>query len=526
MKFIQGEDRRQAALFPQSLDSFIDENNQVRVIDTFVNSLDLEGFGFRVNYSENGRPAYHPSVLLKLFIYGYMNRTRSSRQLEKECHRNIEVMWLMNKLSPDHNTISNFRRDNPDAIKGVFKATVSLATHYKLIGGKLIAGDSSKFRSQNSKKNNYNEKKIKRHIEHIENKLEQYNNELEEADGDQEKQDIEKKIEDCNERKTNYNQMREQLEQSGEKQLSTSDPDSRNITIRNNIIEVCYSVQSTVDAKYCIPIDFEVTNQNDSRAMASIVERATRILHHRKFRALFDKGYHNGAGLKKCEELGVFTIVAPPNRSTATKAQHPDYYFKNFVYRTKTDSYTCPQNQSLTSTGNWYKTQTGVRFKQYKSKSCRTCKAKELCTRAKYGRVIHRSEYEAYYQTNRKRAKAHHELYKRRQAIVEHPFGTMKRQWGFDHILTKRGIKRASADVGLIYIAYNLKRIIARIGGELLKSKFLKTDLLNLLINDLYKSKMSFVNQLNKVVNKKHIILYKALKRLILSQKSRLVLGY
>lgn len=278
MKFLLGEDRQQAALFPLSIDNFVKENNEVRIIDAFVNSLDLRAFGFRIDYTENGRPAYHPADLLKLFIYGYMNRTRSSRQLEKECHRNIEVMWLMKKLSPDHNTISNFRKDNPTAIRAVFKATVSLATNYKLIGGQLIAGDSSKFRAQNSKKNNYNEKKIKRHIEHIDNKLEQYSKELAEADGDQEKEVIEQKIEDCNKRKDNYNQMSEELEQSGENQLSTSDPDSRNITIRNNIIEVCYSVQSTVDAKHCIPIDFDVTNQNDSRAMAPIVERASRCV--------------------------------------------------------------------------------------------------------------------------------------------------------------------------------------------------------------------------------------------------------
>ena len=401
-----------------------------------------------------------------------------------------------------------------------------MATNYKLIGGKLIAGDSSKFRAQNSKKNNYNEKKIKRHIEHIDGKLEQYKKELSEADGDQEKQPIDQKIEDCNRRKTNYNQMSKQLEQSGERQLSTSDPDSRNITIRNNIIEVCYSVQSTVDAKYCIPIDFEVTNQNDSRAMASIVERASMILKHNTYTALFDKGYHNGAGLQRCRELGVYTIVAPPNRSAPNKPQHPDYEFKHFKYNNETDRYVCPENHSMTSTGTWYKTPSGVEFKQYKSKACRNCKAKALCTKAKYGRIIHRSIHEELYQINRKRSAENRALYKRRQAIVEHPFGTMKRQWGFDHILTKRGIKRASADVGLIYIAYNLKRIMTIIGLKTLRSKLQLTDLLSSLKYRFLNCKINVVKLFNKINNKKHILQNNALKRLIFSRKLRLVRGY
>ena len=155
MKFIQGQDRTQIHIFPLSLDATIDADNEVRTIDLFVNSLQLKGFGFRVDFPENGRPAYHPSDILKLYIYGYMNKIRSSRDLEKECKRNIEVMWLLNSLQPDHNTISNFRRDNPDAIKKVFRATVQMAKHFKLIGGRLLAGDSSKFRAQNSKKPSY-----------------------------------------------------------------------------------------------------------------------------------------------------------------------------------------------------------------------------------------------------------------------------------------------------------------------------------------------------------------------------------
>ena len=184
MKFIKGQDRTQTHLFPVSLDQSIDSQNEVRLIDLFVDSLPLENFGFDKLFVENGRPAYHPSYLLKLYIYGYLNKVRSSRDLEKECKRNIEVMWLLKTLQPDHNTISNFRRDNPKAIKKVFRSTVEIAKYFELIGGKLIAGDGTKFRAQNSKKNNFNQKKIDRHINYIDEKLQDYSEALSVADGD------------------------------------------------------------------------------------------------------------------------------------------------------------------------------------------------------------------------------------------------------------------------------------------------------------------------------------------------------
>lgn len=193
MKYIKGQNRTQAYLFPLSLDDSIDQNNEVRLIDMFVASLNLSEYGFKITYVENGRSAYHPADMLKLYIYGYLNKVRSSRDLEKECKRNIEVMWLINNLTPDHNTISNFRRDNPKAIKKVFRETVRIARHFNLIGGTLIAGDSTKFRAQNSKKNNFNQKKIDRHLEYIENKLEEYNRTLSENDGDS-KEPVEKEI--------------------------------------------------------------------------------------------------------------------------------------------------------------------------------------------------------------------------------------------------------------------------------------------------------------------------------------------
>ena len=262
IKFIQGQNRQQIILFPVSLDDAVGPENEARLIDVFVDSLKLDGFGFKTCFIENGRPAYHPADLLKLYIYGYLNRVRSSRQLEKECKRNIEVMWLLKSLSPDHNTISNFRRDNPKAIKKVFRETVKIAQYFNLTGGTLIAGDSTKLRAQNSKKNNFNQKKIDRHLEYIENKLSEYEKALAENDGD--KEEIKKEIDKQNQRRDGYKEIEKQLKETGQVQVSTSGPESRQMITRNNITEVAYNVQTTLDAKHNLPIDFDVTNTNDA----------------------------------------------------------------------------------------------------------------------------------------------------------------------------------------------------------------------------------------------------------------------
>jgi transposase len=272
MKYIKGQNRSQTYLFPVSLDHAVNEDNEVRMIDVFVDSLVLEDFGFQIDHGENGRPAYHPGDLLKLFIYGYMNKIRSSRSLEKESKRNIEVMWLLGNLHPDHNTISNFRRDNPKAIKKVFRETVKIANYFNLIGGTLIAGDSTKLRAQNSKKNNFNQKKIARHLNYIENKLQEYNEALAQSDGDNKAQ-IEKEIEKHKQRADGYREIENQLKESGESQVSTSDPDSRQMIIRNNITEVAYNVQTSVDAKYNLLIDYKVTNCNDVKAMGNMLRQ-------------------------------------------------------------------------------------------------------------------------------------------------------------------------------------------------------------------------------------------------------------
>jgi transposase len=462
MKYIIGQNREQMTIFPVSLDSSVSEDNEVRLIDAFVDGLPLEEYGFRLDYGENGRPAYHPSDMLKLYLYGYMNKIRTSRDLEKECNRNIEVIWLLKGLKPDHNTISNFRMDNPEAISKVFQATVTIAKHFKLIGGRLLAGDGTKFRAQNSKKNNYNQKKIDRHIAYIDKNLKEYNDILDSEDGD--KETAKKAIAKHEERKEEYQKLEQQLKETGQEQISTSDPESRQLPIRNGITEVSYNTQVTTDSDYNMPIDYEVTNTNDIKAAARMVEKSTKIVNSTDFTMLYDKGYHAGSEIKKIQDMGVDLMIAVPKVSS--NAPDSNYNLANFIYNKEQDYYICPQQQVLNTNGTWYTKNRGdhrdtIQVKQYKTKACKSCPVLNKCTKSvKNGRIIERSEYAENIERNRENVENNQHLYRRRQSIVEHPFGTIKRQWGFSYILTKKGIDRASADVGFMFIAYNLRRLI------------------------------------------------------------------
>jgi hypothetical protein len=335
---------------------------------------------------------------------------------------------------------------------------------FDLIGGKLIAGDSTKLRAQNSKKNNYNPKKIERHLAYIDAKLNEYNEALKSAD-EENKVIIENQIEKHTGRKEFYNNLTEQLEQTGEVQVSTSDPDSRQLITRNNITEVGYNVQSTVDAKHCLPIDYKVTNENDSKALGGMLRRTKVILGHTDFTGLYDKGYHTGSELKTACTMGINPLVAIPGVSSF--APDPRYNYDQFIYDENKDKYTCPRGRKLTTNGNWYKRTTArstYKVKHYKTNKCQTCPARELCTSAANGRVIERSEYAPYIEQNKRNIEANPTIYKKRQAIVEHPYGVIKRQWGFYYIMTKKSIKRASADVGFMFTAFNLRRLMNIIG--------------------------------------------------------------
>lgn len=517
MKFITGKDRTQIPLFASSIDEAISADNEVRLIDLFVDSLQLKSFGFAFDFIENGRPAYHPADLLKIYIYGYMNRIRSSRQLEKECYRNIEMMWLLKGLAPDHNTISNFRKDNPKSIRRVFQATVSIAKNFDLIGGKLLAGDGTKLRAQNSKKNNFTHSKIERHIAYIDTKLDEYdrvlaNNEQEDSSDKKEnikRKDIDSKINKHKENKAKYESFKRQLDQTGEVQISTSDPESRQMITRNNITEVAYNIQSTVDAKHNIPIDFKVTNQNDSKAMGGMVRRAKTILQHTNFTAIYDKGYHTGTEFEYAKKQGVEVIVAIPD--VASHAPDISFDIEHFQYNKEDDHYICPEGQLIPTNGRWYNKQNGktvIRVKHYKTKTCLTCQSFAKCTKNKDGRLIERSQYADVIFENKKRMEANLETYRKRQAIVEHPFGVIKRQWDFYYIMTKKSMKSASADVGLIFTSYNLRRIFNLLDKNELKKYLKMLGFLFLILSSHFKAirRLFYINKLPSKINKRSIL--------------------
>jgi hypothetical protein len=390
-------------------------------------------------------------------------------------------MWLMKQLAPDHNTISNFRRDNDKAIRKVFRHTVSIAQQFHLIGGKLIARNSNKLMAQNSKKNNFNEGKIEQHLEYIENRLNEYYKALEEADEDN-KIIIAAEIQKHGNRKDFYNNLSIELEQNGDTQISTADPDSRQLITRNNITEVAYNVQTAVDAKHYLPIDYKVTNENDSKAMGGMLRRAKCILQTNQFTALYDKGYHRGSEIKKGLEMDIDFMVAITG--VGSFAPDENYNVDKFICNSDKDTYPCLQQQTLTTNGSWYQKskQRYIYFvKHYKTCACSDCPALAQCTKNKKGRLLERSEYQPYIDQNRKNIEANISNDKKRQSIVEHPYGIIKLQWGFYYITTKKGIKRASADVGLMFVAYNLRRLMNIIGKDLL-TKFL-AELLLLFLN-------------------------------------------
>ena len=261
-----------------------------------------------------------------------------------------------------------------------------------------------------------------------------------------------------------------QIKENGKPQVSTSDPESRQMITRNNITEVAYNIQTSVDAKHNIPFDYVVTNTNDSKAMGDMLKRATHILNTNTFTALYDKGYHTGSEFDTADGLGVNVMVAIPAIPKSSQAPDPSYNIENFTYNAEHNTYTCPQGHTLTTNGTWHKTSNGSTFQQFKTPMCNGCKVREKCTRsAKNGKIVQRRKYAHNITANKERIENNKETYKRRQAIVEHPYGTIKRQWGFSYIMTKKYIKRANADVGLIMTAYNLRRIINILGTGVIK---------------------------------------------------------
>ena len=467
-----GSDRNQLLLLPPTLDEYIGEDNPVKVIDVFVNSLDLKKTGFKNSIPlEKGCPPYNPGDLLKLYLYGYLNRIRSSRKLEKECTRNIEVIWLLNQLRPRYRTIAYFRSHNLKAIKSVFRQFVVMMKKWDLIAGDLLAVDGSKFRAVNSKKNNFNQQKIERHLNLIDQKVEEYLKELDENDNIEQgerKLKVNECLQQLEQRRQKYLDLESQLRETGQEQVSTTDPDARQLIIRGDIAEVSYNAQTTIDSKHNLVIDTKVINTSDRKILSTMGLQAKEILNKDSFELLADKGYHNGEELQKCDLLNIKTYVAPQENISGNKIPTPEYQGDKFRYNSQDDCYTCPEGETLRSNGRWYKKyyRTHITMvKQYKTKACRECPRRSLCTSSpiERGRLIERSQYQDSVDANNLRVRNEKEKYRLRQTMTEHPFGVVKRQWGYDHIMMK-GLQKTDSEISLIFLCYNLKRVMNILG--------------------------------------------------------------
>lgn len=466
MDHIQGHDREQIQMI--SLDQMVEKESLVRIIDAFVDMLELEKFGF--NYfklNKEGRPPFHPATMMKVYLYGYQNSIRSSRKLEKACKTNIEMMWLVREQRPNFKTIANFRKDNSKAFKEVFRYFVAMLKEWKLVDGKTIAIDSFKIRAQNSLKNNFNERKVKRHIEYIDHKIAEYEQALDlEFD-----QAVKDKLQHNKKKKENYQAISQKLTEISDGQISTTDADARAVMFQRNSVKVGYNVQAVSDAKNKLLIAADTGDVNDSKALAVMVEKAGENIgkaENETMNVLADKGYHSGRELQASEKLGATTFVSP--KQSSSSKTNPDFAVGSFNYDKEHDTYTCPAGETMHTNGKWYRKESKIKqgrksyqVKQYKTKACQQCPLKSQCTINKRGRVIERSQYQQYVDRNNNRVNNNPDYYRQRQQIIEHQFGTIKRHWHFDYTLTK-GKEKVLGEVYLIFTCYNLKRLVSVLG--------------------------------------------------------------
>jgi transposase len=465
----QGTDRNQMFMF--CLESAIASDSFVRVVDAFVDAIDLKSFGFsHVDCQEEGRPPYHPSALLKLYLYGYRYGIRTSRKLEREAQTNMEAMWLLTGLRPRYKTISDFRKNHSRAFREVFRRFVCLLKEWNLVEGETVAIDSFKIRGSNSLKNNFNEKKLKQHLAYIDAQISEYEAQLDAADKIEDKKAIEDKIKERKEKQVKYNGIKEELEQNGEEQISLTDPDSRAVILQRNIVNVGYNVQASSDSKHKFLTEYSTGSVNDSHALAEIAIATKELLDVKQITVLADKGYHTGSEMSKCKQHNITTFVSPKAPSTKDIGLYP---VTSFTYDPEKDVYICPQGHPMTTNNTWHyhsdkrKGKPGAyRFRRYNTKVCKTCASRNLCTQSKNnGRYIDRSEYADIVEENMIRVQNNADYYRLRQQITEHMFGTLKRQRGFTFTLM-RGKEKVLGEVGLMFIGYNLSRCISVIGAE------------------------------------------------------------
>jgi transposase len=477
---VNGTHRDQTVLFPNTIDQYVEKENPIRFIDAFVDSLNQEKLGFKHSIpADTGRPSYNPSDLLKLYLYGYLNQVRSSRKLEKECHRNVEVMWLMKKLAPDHKTIADFRKENVDCIKGVFKEFVYLCRSLDLYGAQLVAIDGTKFKAVNSRSNNLNEKAVALRLKKTEEKIAEYLKEMDQNDTADSPEDesikideLKEKISKLEEEKQRYEQIQNQMKATGQREVSLVDPDSRLMRVDSQRLEVGYNIQTSVDAKRHLIVDFDVINNStDHHQLVKDAMAAKQMLDVDQLDVVSDKGFYVEKDLRDCEAEGLRVFMPIPavvNPHMRFGVPEPEFYTDLFAYDSVRDVYTCPAGWEM---GFWKRSSKGkdVGGRLYRTRSCFFCSLRERCTRNKRGRIIYRSEYEG--SVERLRARLESSEGKRnlrlRRMLVEHPFGTMKRAFNQGYLLLK-GLRKVKGEVGFTMLAYNMRRAINILGVGLL----------------------------------------------------------
>jgi transposase len=462
-----GLDRSQTLLFPERLEDYVAANNPVRFLDAFVGSLDLHALGFaRAQCAVTGRPPYDPAALLKLYLYGYLHRIRSSRLLEAECLRNVEVIWLLGKLAPDFKTIADFRKDNLKPLRAVNRQFTALCRKLGLFGGELLAIDGSKFGAVNARDQNFNAAKLEDLIGRADARLAEYFKQLDDADTAEpapvalDKTQLAGKIAALQEKQEWHKELLAQLDEE-QKQISVTDPDTRKMPTAHGTI-VGYNAQVAVDAKHKLIAADDVTNQvTDFKQLANVAIAAKVNLEVKQAEVLADAGYYNAAEVDRCTEAGITPYL--PKADTSANTARGLYGKSRFRYDERKDVYVCPAGAELTYRFHTY--ELGRELRYYRASGCKGCALKKQCTRNKANRTITREENEGLMEAMAARMKLQPEKFKLRKTLAEHPFGTIKRWFGYTHFLLK-GLMKVRTEWSLTTLAYNLKRVLNLVSFE------------------------------------------------------------
>jgi transposase len=467
-RFVEGLDRSQSSLFPETLEDYVAEDNAVRAIEAFVEGLDLGALGFeRVDPRATGRPAYHPSVLLKLYIYGYLNGVQSSRRLEREAGRNVEVMWLCERLVPDHKTIADFRKDNGSAIRKVCSQFVVLCRRLGLLAATSVAVDGSKFKAVNNRDRNFTVAKMKRRREQIEKSVARYLDQLDSADRQEPSEALTARTTRLGEKIAKLKEEMQRLEAlearmlaSPDQQISLTDPDARSMaTSGRGSGVVGYNVQTAVETDHHLIVAHDVINVGSDRAqLADISKRAKAALAVEELDAVADRGYFDSEEILACEEAGI-TVTLPKPMTSGAKAKGR-FAKQDFRYIADEDVYVCPAGERLTY--RFTNQEKGLVLRRYWTNACRSCALKQHCTTGKQRRIT-RWEHEHVLEAVQRRLDEHPEKMRQRRETVEHPFGTIKARMGATHFLMKR-LKNVRTEMALSVLAYNLTRVMNIMG--------------------------------------------------------------